>query len=544
MIHKYSPLISDKQRTTCGECYINVVKDKVELTTTLDDSVCVPLLINSGVSGNSLPLTGWSITNNYPPSFVPDPLDPMRDILVENSLYFNAMPFTYYKTTQVLPTGCAGNYIILEQPMVLTQTICGDYHRLKITTNGAFINCSGTVNIEIVDSLNAIVFEQIVEIGVVDICFQSGDTNFTIKYTIEIIDPYRYIPRIPHNKDKRFEIYEFQVCEVYVTQNNIFTERFNNPLVPIKNNVIVDNSFCIDYAHPYMILEYYFDFEALKQYSLDILTSSAYPTNQTLVVNIYDSSNLLVDSDSYVINSMTTELIRHNYTTFTTGTYKVDIIIGNGDDRICINKLWLSDVYDLSNLGLDSCNGSGDFSVKCNCHSIVYTWSNLSDYESGYVQFDRDRYYFVNAGCEGYIRLRYHNDCPIATDVGDYDFHIDEYGNATAQDIVMHGFIFATQPKFEEGTQRSSIFNRRRVFSQAVFERDIEVNGIPEELMQSLTLALMCKYIYADFGDGVWREVFAAKDSVIDVTPNELGTCDVKFSLTYGGIVNSPCNCN
>lgn len=544
MIHKYSPLISDKQRTTCGDCYVNVVKDKVELTTTLDDSVCVPLLINSGVSGNSLPLTGWSITNNYPTSVVPDPLDPMNNILVENSLYYNATPFTYYKTTQVLPTGCAGNYIVLEQPMVLTQSICGDYHRLKITTKGAFINCSGTVNIEIIDSTNSIVFEQIVDIGVEDICFKSGDVNFTIKYTIEIIDPYRSIQLIPKGKKKRFEIYEFQACEVYVTQNNIYTERFNNPLVPIKNNVIVDNSFCIDYAHPYMILEYYFDFEALKQYSLDILTSSAYPTNQTLVVNIYDSSNLLVDSDSYVINSMTTELIRHNYTTLTTGTYKVDIIIGNGDDRICINKLWLSDVYDLSNLGLDSCNGSGDFSVKCNCHSIVYTWSNLSDYESGYVQFDRDRYYFVNAGCEGYIRLRYYNDCPIATDVGDYDFHIDEYGNATPQDIVMHGFIFATQPKFEEGTQRSSIFNRRRVFSQAVFERDIEVNGIPEELMQSLTLALMCKYIYADFGDGVWREVFAAKDSVIDVTPNEIGTCDVKFSLTYGGIVNSPCNCN
>ena len=67
MIHKYSPLISDKQRTTCGDCYVNVVKDKVELTTILDDSVCVPLLINSGVIGNNLPLTGWSITNNYPP---------------------------------------------------------------------------------------------------------------------------------------------------------------------------------------------------------------------------------------------------------------------------------------------------------------------------------------------------------------------------------------------------------------------------------------------------------------------------------------------
>jgi hypothetical protein len=201
-------------------------------------------------------------------------------------------------------------------------------------------------------------------------------------------------------------------------------------------------------------------------------------------------------------------------------------------------------VYDLSNIGIDSCNGSGDYSVKCNCYSVVHTWSNLSEYESGYVQFDRDKYYFVNAGCEGYIRLRYYNDCPIVTDAGDYDFHIDKDGNATPQDIVMHGFIFATQPKFEEGTQRSSIFNRRRVFSQAVFERDIEVGGIPEELMQSLTLALMCKYIYADFGDGVWREVFAAKDSVIDVTPNEIGMCDVKFSLTYGGIVNSPCNCN
>ena len=77
--------------------------------------------------------------------------------------------------------------------------------------------------------------------------------------------------------------------------------------------------------HIHMILEYFWFFEALKQVLIRYTTSSHIQQIQTLVVNIYDSSNLLVDGDSYAINSMTTELIRHTYTTFTTGTHKADI---------------------------------------------------------------------------------------------------------------------------------------------------------------------------------------------------------------------------
>lgn len=551
MINKYNPIISDSQKDTCQECYVNVVKDSIYIVDLLDDSVCMPLLANPQLYlyGNAVP-PSWTVTNNCGSAFIPDPSDPLTPIIVANIFTQPVLlgvnyPFKY-ETTQILPTPCGGNYLEISQPFVLTQSTCGDYHRLKLDTDVLFTNCIGTISIEIKDSSNVIVYENVDGAGQLDICIKSTDTNFTIKYKLVIDNPDRSAFAYAGQPIKKLEVLNLQVCEVYPSHENIYTEDFSNPIQPyFKENVVSDgDNFCIGDQSTFMILQYSFILDKLKQYSLDVLLGSTYPTAQTFSITIWnDATNTIVSTGSYNISPNTTTLVQHPFTPMSSGKYRYDIVVLYGDERICINGLWLSDRYDGSNNNGDFCIGGGTLDIHCNCYTYVYGYKNLPQGESGYLQYNRLKYNFKSAQCNQYIRIKYYNDCPIITEDGDFLFHKDDSGNVIPLEIVLQGFVFGSQPKFEEGSQRNNLFNRRRTFSKAIIEQDIEVDAIPEELVKSLTLALMCKYIYIDLGDGVYKEVFTGKDTIIDSTPNNFGTVDIKFTITTGGLLNSNCNC-
>ena len=123
--------------------------------------------------------------------------------------------------------------------------------------------------------------------------------------------------------------------------------------------------------------------------------------------------------------------------------------------------------------------------------------------ESGYLQVNGNKYYFENEYCNDVIGLKYYNDCLILTDEGDYIFQKMKMIIYYRSKSSSNGFVFGISTKNEDGISFLKQISKKRSFAKSIYERDIEINDVPEEFVYSLSLALMCRYIWIDLGNGL-----------------------------------------
>ena len=537
MISKYNPLISNNQRNTCGECYVNKVKDTFTLTNILDSNVCIPKVINDKclqvTPPDGIPQY-WTALNEVP--FVG--IIPTKG----NSFFYNSgyNAITYLSIKESTPS--YDSYITLVQRVTLEEFICGEYHKARFYIDGKFLNTSGSISLEIKDTSGDVVFSQINVKDEIEICFKSTDTVFDIYVTIDILDYWTI------NKPAQYVLYKIQLCEVVTKYSNIINETFNDNSNPIKKYNVINNgsTFCGGTQSTISYIDYKVDslVPITGQYCIDLIIDSGIPASSTLTIHLLDKDFLFVSNNYFSINGNEDNQHIHLDFSATDETMYIRLFFWTADENICLKSLWVSDCWDSSDLSLDTCNGSGDMEVVCDCNSLSYIVKNLYEGESGYLQVNGNKYYFENEYCNEVIGLKYYNDCLILTDEGDYIFQKDENDNILSQQIFFNGFVFGISTKNEDGYQFSpNKFLKKRSFAKSIYERDIEINDVPEEFVYSLSLALMCRYVWIDLGNGLWQEVYTNDNAQLDITPNEFGTVDIKFTVYFGGIISSSCNC-
>jgi len=549
MIHKYSPLISRNQRNTCAPCYINLVRGKFSMPNIYDKSFKIPLLLNPTLEIDTLTDQPFNwIENNYVPYTV---------------AVTGMPPCTYSEGNLIKVIGGQTMYVSIYDRHAPTAPIYSSYIELEQTftynnsgtvsllldLDGYFQNTTGNIYVSIKDSLGAIMYEG--GLGVNNICFETNDDIFTINIRIELDEFTELLTNppcnvVPTSLIKSFvfnsinlyyyaRLYELQGLEDFSTSNE----------QSIKYNAVNDgSSFCIGANDNYMTLTYTATMKNTTDYVFYILFNNTYGASN-IILDIFDENNILYSTDNYPIGTGTSQLLSGIYGIGTNGTYTLRFTIGTGDERICITGLCFGDNYDLSDLGADPCNGVAEIDIKINCDGIIYTY-DITNVDAGNFTINGIRYPYRNIeyNCkEPYIQLYYYNSCPINTDDGDFIFFRDENENPIYYSIVLQGVVFGNTPKALDGYSNEYRFVNKRGFAESVFERDIEVDNLPEELVASLQLALMCDNLLIDLGDGIKRKVYSNKNAAIEAESNEAGNLDIKFTLTTYGIINSSCRC-
>lgn len=549
MINKYSPLIKAPQRNTCADCYINLVKDNTFINETYDTSFKIPIIQNPSLvidTVTDMPYN-WVEGNYYPYDATiiatPDPCFWSEGNLVMllngKTMYISA----YEPHAPSLPP--YSRYIELEQDFIDLGN--NDNHYFYINFDGYFQNVTGNAYINIKDSLGNIMYEG--GLGDDYVCFNSTDTNFTLYVMIELdeftelfsINPCNIIPA---SQRKGFvfnniNLYTFsRVYEVKALED--FSASNENS---IKYNVINSGtSLCIGDANTFMQLTYDVDLKYTTDYIFYIIYNNTYGASN-IVLDIFDANNILYSSTSYPITTGSNLVLSDIFSILINGTYKLRFTIGMGDERICVTGLLVGDNYDYSDLTVEGCETPIDWDKRIYCEGSLYKISANAE-ENGTFIINGAKYPFRSLGAkEPYIKLYYYNSCPISTEDGEFIFFKDENGNPLHYSIVLQGVVFGNTPKALDGYVNEYRFNNKRVFAESIFERDIEVDNLPEELVASLQLALMCDNLLVDLGDGKKLKVNSDKNASIEAETNDIGNLDIKFTLITYGLLNSACSC-